>query len=445
MTPLRRAILIVGVVTLAGIGSYFFGVAYGIPHDNFDLRVYFRAVNYWRGGNDIYDYAQFDLTNGSLGYTYPPVAAVLMSPMAYLSWDVVVVVSTVAIVLAAAACMYLILRERLQLPGGLMVATVGVATAVGFTVEPLRQTLTFGQVNLYLALLVLVDFLVLEKKGSKWAGVGVGLATAVKLTPAIFILYMFVTGRRRQALTATMTFIAASFVGAILAPAATWQYFTSLLWETNRVGHLYTTMNQSLNGLLARFAAPGDPNAKIWFVLAVATAAYGLRRARHAWMAGDHLAGLTLAGLVGALVSPVSWVHHIFWVIPAVIVLVNSLWSAVARQVSMLRSGTRWQDLDRAGIVRYGLLVLSALPVWCVPTVTLMSVRDTDYVSYGPLTALAGSVQLLWMLFALAGIQDGPAPVRHRSDFASATSASAASSSFAGQERGPNGPSFPLT
>src|SRR4029078_1356185 len=50
----------------------------------------------------------------------------------------------------------------------------------------------------------------------------------------------------------------------------------------------------------------------------------GLWRAGRAAGAGDEVTGMTLAGLVGSLVSPLTWNHHIFWCIPAILVLLDS-------------------------------------------------------------------------------------------------------------------------
>lgn len=36
------------------------------------------------------------------------------------------------------------------------------------------------------------------------------------------------------------------------------------------------------------------------------------------------MAGLALAGFTGALVSPVSWAHHLYWFVPALIVLLDT-------------------------------------------------------------------------------------------------------------------------
>ncbi len=58
-----------------------------------------------------------------------------------------------------------------------------VALCLAAAFEPLRETFSFGQVNMLLLFLVAVDLLRLLPGGNRWAGVGIGLATAIKLTP----------------------------------------------------------------------------------------------------------------------------------------------------------------------------------------------------------------------------------------------------------------------
>ncbi len=399
-----RIVMVVLPVTVAAFASWVFGEIMGQHHSQFDLRLYYDAINYWRSGHDLFSYSQPDPVNISLGFTYPPVAAVLMSPMAWLSYPVVLLLSLTAIIASAATFVYLILRERIRLPRPLLFAVAGVATAFAFTLEPFRQTLSFGQINVYLSLLVLVDLLVLGRRNSKWTGVGIGLATAVKLTPGIFIVYLLLVGRWRAALTAIGTVVAANLVSAMVAPTETWRYFTSLVWETSRVGFLDTTMNQSVNGLLARLNAPLAPDRVAWLVLAGSLAVFGLWRARRAAMAGDELAGLTLAGLVGVLVSPVSWVHHIVWVFPAMLLLSLRLASGI-RELANDDSGYQRSDRALTGrivqVVGYSVLMTAGLAIWCTPTTSLMHLRDGDYDAGGALLAVAGSVQLLWLVVAL--------------------------------------------
>src|SRR6478752_5380107 len=399
-----RVVVVVLPVLMAAFAAWAFNEVIGQDHHQFDLRLYYDAINYWTSGHDLYSYSQPDPVNVELGFTYPPVGALLMTPMALLSYPAVHVISLLAIVAAGAAFVYLVLRERVRLPRPLMLAAVGVVTAFAFTLEPFRQTLSFGQINIYLTLLVALDLLVLGRRGSKWTGVGIGLATAIKLTPGIFIIYLLVVGRWRAALTAIGTVVGANLISALIAPSETWRYFTSLMWDSSRVGFLDTTTNQSINGLLARLDAPFAPPQLPWVLLAALVALFGLWRARRAALAGDELAGLTIAGMVGVLISPVSWVHHIIWVFPAMLILAMRLVSSI-RALADDNSG--YASSDRALMVRiaqvigYSVLMTAGLAIWCIPTASLMNVRDGDYDHAGVLLAVAGSVQLIWLVVAL--------------------------------------------
>jgi alpha-1,2-mannosyltransferase len=46
-------------------------------------------------------------------------------------------------------------------------------------------------------------------------------------------------------------------------------------------------------------------------------------RVRRAAAAGDDLAGFALTGVAGCLLSPVTWIHHLVWLLPALILLVD--------------------------------------------------------------------------------------------------------------------------
>ena len=327
--------------------------------------------------------------------------------MGFLSYPVVLVISLTAIIASAAVFVYLVLRERIRLPKPLMFAVAGVATAFAFTLEPFRQTLSFGQINIYLGLLVLVDLLVLGRRGSKWTGVGIGLATAIKLTPGIFIIYLLVVGRWRAAITAIGTIVGVNLVSALIAPTETWRYFTSLMFQTSRVGFLDTTTNQSINGLLARLDAPFAPARLPWLLLAGVVLVVGFWRARKAALGGDELAAVTLTGIVGVLVSPVSWVHHIVWLFPAMVILAFRAMTAIralADDDSGYASSDRTLHVRIAAAIGYSVLLTTGLAIWCMPTASLINVRDGDYDEGGALLAFAGSVQLLWMLVVLVAL-----------------------------------------
>jgi alpha-1,2-mannosyltransferase len=325
-TPARVAtVLAVAIASMACLWTY------GNRHDFFDLRIYVSAMRWWVDGHDLYDYVQPDSVQGALYFTYPPFAAVLLRPLAYLPVGVTIALFTAATVAALAVTTWWLvapLADRLRVPRWY---AAGLAIPLVFLVEPIRETLTFGQINMLLIMLILADLLFGVPRNARWAGVGIGLATALKLFPGIFIGYLLATRRWRAAAVASGTAVAATLLAAALAPRASWQFWTGALWATERVGHTEYTANQSLLGFMSRMTLPKEPSRELWPVLVALAAGYGLWRAARAARAGDALAGLTLAGLVGVLVSPITWPHHVYWFVPAIVVLVDAAWSERGR------------------------------------------------------------------------------------------------------------------
>jgi alpha-1,2-mannosyltransferase len=300
----------------------------GLVHDFFDLKIYMRAMDWWAAGNPLYDYVQPDRVQGELYFTYPPFSALLLRPFALLPLGATVAVFTILTGLAVVVTTRWLLAPVIARHGLPRVFTLTVAILLVLAVESTRETITFGQINMLLVVLILADLLFAVPRAGRWAGVGVGLATALKLFPGIFIVYLLATRRWRAAAVASATAAAATLLAAAVAPRDSWRFWTHELWATDRVGRTDYTGNQSLFGLLSRITAPEKPDRLFWLLLVAVVAGYGLWRAARAARAGDPLTGLALTGLVGALVSPITWTHHIYWFIPAVVVLADATLSA---------------------------------------------------------------------------------------------------------------------
>ena len=152
-----------------------------------------------------------------------------------------------------------------------------------------------------------------SRAGGAGRASGIGLATAIKLTPGVFILYLLVTRRWRAALIASGTAAAATLLAAAIFPDESREFWTSALWDTNRVGVLSYVSNQSLRGILARL--PIDRvEAQVWIVCVLARSRFWAWRVRQA--PDDVFGGLALTGVLGCLISPVTWVHHCVWLLP---------------------------------------------------------------------------------------------------------------------------------
>ncbi|WP_343443175.1 glycosyltransferase family 87 protein [Micromonospora schwarzwaldensis] len=296
----------------------------GFVHDYFDLKIYMRAMDWWAAGHPLYDYVQPDRVQGALYFTYPPFAALLLRPFALLPLGVTIAAFTVLTVAGVVVTTRWLVTPVLRRHGLPRVFGLTVAVLLVLAVESTRETITFGQINMLLVVLILGDLLFAVPQGRRWAGVGVGLAAALKLFPGIFVLYLLAARRWRAAAVAAATAAAATLLAAAFAPGDSWRFWTHELWATDRVGRTDYTGNQSLFGLLSRITAPEEPSRLPWLLLALLVAGYGLWRAARAARAGDALAGLTLTGLVGGLISPITWTHHLYWFIPAVVVLVDA-------------------------------------------------------------------------------------------------------------------------
>ncbi|WP_051367557.1 glycosyltransferase 87 family protein [Hamadaea tsunoensis] len=302
---------LVAVIALAALA---FDAAFATRHGFFDLKVYFGAINWWAHGHgELYDYLK---PNSTYGFTYPPFAAFAMLPMAIVPWPVAITIASVLTIAATVLVVWWLVRPLV--PRDALYAA-GITLALLIAYEPMRETFLFGQVNMLLVALVAGDLLFPTRQRRWWAGIGIGLATAIKLTPGLFIIYLLVTRRFRAAGTAMATAAGVTLVACAIAPDAAREFFTNALWDTDRVGSLAFVSNQSLQGLVARLD-PAHPSKVLWLVLVLAAVAVWIWKIRQA----DLVTGLALTGVVSCLLSPVTWIHHLVWLVPAFVLLVRA-------------------------------------------------------------------------------------------------------------------------
>jgi alpha-1,2-mannosyltransferase len=319
------------VLVVAGLAIVVavFLITYAERHGFFDLRVYHGAINYWvHDGGSLYD---FVLPFSTYGFTYPPFAALIMLPMAITPWTVAIVVTCTACAAVSAMLVYWMIDPVARRQGWTRWYAFAIALCFAAAFEPLRETFLFGQVNMFLVFLVAADLLLFTSKGSRFGGIGIGLATAIKLTPGIFIVYLLVTRRWRAAIVASATAAAASIMAAALAPDASRVFWTDALWNTDRIGAVAFISNQSLNGAVARMHA-ADPSAVAWLASAAAVMVWWVVRVRRTAAAGDEVTGFALTGIVGCLISPITWIHHLVWVGPALLLLLDNALVATTRR-----------------------------------------------------------------------------------------------------------------
>ncbi|MFE9428538.1 glycosyltransferase 87 family protein [Kitasatospora sp. NPDC006697] len=292
----------------------------------FDVNIYYETVRSWQHGGRIYDYLR---PGTGYGFTYPPFAAVCLAPLGLVGWHAALAIDLAATVLAGAAVLYWLVDPIARRRGWNRWYGFGLVGCLFAVLNPVRDTFSFGQINLMLMFLVFCDYRNL-RRGSRFTGIGIGLATAIKLTPALFIAYLLVTRRRRETLTALGTLLGAVLVGFVAMPQQSRFFWTDALWNTDRIGSIPYISNQSLLGFTAR-VLPQAAEKPVWLVLTAAVLACWARRSRRAAAIGDQRAGFALTGLTCCLVSPITWVHHLVWMLPALLVLADAGLSSTDR------------------------------------------------------------------------------------------------------------------
>ncbi|MEH0936865.1 glycosyltransferase 87 family protein [Micromonospora psammae] len=336
----RRTVVRVGIVAAVAYAAWLAIGAFGRPYNFFDMKIYHGAVVWWASGHQLYE---FIAPTTTLGFTYPPFAALAMLPMAWLPVESAGWVNAAGSIAALAVVLAALLRPIVDRLGWPLWFTVAIATPTAVAMEPVRETLGYGQVNLLLFALIMADLVGLRWRSRRgthgrstdgaflrfvysgaWAGAGIGLATAVKLTPALFIVYLLITRQWRTAATAVGTTIGVTMGAFALVGTESRAYFGGVLWQTERVGAADMTPNQSLAGLLARLYDSIETPGLLWLSFSVLVLALGLSRAATARADGDELTAFTLVGLTANVISPISWSHHLVWVIPAIIVLADA-------------------------------------------------------------------------------------------------------------------------
>jgi alpha-1,2-mannosyltransferase len=329
-----------------------------------DFHIYTEAVASWSRSSSIYDYAE---AGTHLGFTYPTFAAVVLWPVAHLDRALAEHLWMMASLLASLA--FLVIAGRALPDPPRWRGFVPAFVAAGLLTTPVVLTTRLGQINSFLALVVLVDCLS-ARRPRPFTGVGVGLASAIKLTPMVGVLFFAVARRWRAVATTVAAFAGATLVAWVVSPSDSRKYWTDTLFDTSRVGGVDSPLNNSLRRAVTWLHAGNSVESIIWVALALAVVAVGVWRARLAWDRGNDLASITVVMCVGLLVAPITWSHHLYFLILALPLLIGdgrswARWAAFALTLPvMFELHDQGQRPAQSGLrILLLLLVVVALPL----------------------------------------------------------------------------------
>ena len=329
-------------VALGGYVIYMVGHPKGYTMDPVDLAVYraggliVRHIQPYydpRVASPLYNWVGYGKLH--LPFTYTPFAAVAFALISFVPYQLSLKLSVAVDLVALLAVVWFTLgglgyRRHTLVRAG---ATLLGAGALLWT-EPVLRTIYLGQVNLVLLALIMWDLCqpdTLRNTGKSrwWKGFGTGIAAGIKLTPLIFIPYLLVARKFRQAAMVLAGFVFTVLLGfAILPKDSTKWWFDGLFAQAKRTGFTGWAGNQSLDGLITRLAGSIHAGEPAWIAAALLVAAAGSVCAGLLDRKGHAMLGLLMAALTGLLISPISWDHHWVWIVPGAVVAAH--YAAVA-------------------------------------------------------------------------------------------------------------------
>jgi alpha-1,2-mannosyltransferase len=343
----------VAVAWLLAVAAIGYLVVEAVGWQMLDLDVYRTGGQAILHGANLYTIRAAD----RLPFTYPPVSAVLAVPLALVPFLVAKLGWVAMICLPLLFAVRTGFRPILDRAGAAASVLLPLILAVAAYLLPIRQVFGFGQVDMLLLAMCLLDCIATSPRWPR--GLLIGLATAVKLEPGVFIVYLLLTRRRREAGVAALSFVGWTALAWLISPRDSVAYWTSAIFNTRRLGGNASAGNQALRGMVLRLHADVAPDL-IWLPIALLVAVGGFAAARACWKSGHDLAGITITGLLGALLSPVAWIHHLCWIVVAVGVIAGD--------------GRRARRIWLAGLT--GALFLSTLPIWAEVTLSAAELRS---------------------------------------------------------------------
>jgi hypothetical protein len=265
------------------------------------------------------------------------------------------------------AALGLIAARALPQPIGRRTALLAAPVAIALLMLslPVRNTLWLGQTSIIPVLLVLLGCFVAH--GQRTSGLLIGVAAALQPTLLLFAPLLWLTGRRRTALCAGVTFAACTALAWAAMPHDSHTYWVHHLAGVGLGGRADDLGNQSLHGALLRLGLNGPLEVALFLALGAAVAVLALRRAVRCFGDGQLLLAVAITGCAAIVISPTAWQHQLLWVLLAVVGRAGRracdryVWPVAVVLVMTLPATMLLPDMPSLDPLRANLVLLAAL------------------------------------------------------------------------------------
>lgn len=268
-------------------------------------------------------------------YDNPPFTAALISPFTLLDFPSGVaafaVLNSLFLFLSLGLVLWADRQDLLRYPQWL------IALILSLNLEPLRHSLYLGQFDLLILFCIAIAYWAYTARRDVLAGCSLGLATMIKVSPALLILYFLYKRQYRIFLSAACTIVLLALLSWIIAGSENWAFFTANVLPALLKGSAHLE-NQSLNGFFNRLfmdkyfvthvaEVPSVPQARMLTLLAsllmVGTTAWLVRKRIVSRDDPRFDFQFALVVITLPLLSSIAWHHYMTWYILPFVILLN--------------------------------------------------------------------------------------------------------------------------
>lgn len=405
---------VIAVLALLAVGANFLLRILSDPASGMDFSIY------RLGAMTIFDNEGFtqDLYSPTLNdhgvikppFTYPPFAAMLFLPFAFMPLvvgKVLMVLGSVVVAWWLSTVIYNYVNARgrelpLQRYFG-RVGTIAVLTLLVVAAGPWQRTIDLIQINPFITALILADFVRPATRVPR--GVLIGIAGGVKLTPLVFGLILLVRRDWKGIATLGATFFATIALGFILMPKEAPEFWFSALTNPSRVGGLNYVDNISIQGWLLHFGLSEGAAKPVYYALALVSIVLTAGLLYQLERRGAALAQVAVTASLMVALSPISWSHHnVLLPLLVVVLVLDAFPTYFAPQPAWLR-------VAAACFAWVAVLGLYISPMR-IASWMHGSMDDMEHLAAGALAVSAIPAFCLWVTMMLWSVAALSAPVR---------------------------------
>ena len=315
-------------------------------------------------------------------YLYPLFLAFVLIPLAALPYGAAVVAWFAASVAALGAVLVEFAFRRIA-DAGRRSAELAIAATVLISFNIIQNNLLNGQVNFFVLLCCLLSVAAGRERREITAGTWLGVGIALKLMPALLLVYFLLRRQLRAIVAAVVTAVVMMLVPGILlsGSAGVESGFSRIAVESgfSRIAAIYaqymrevlTPMTNTPEGSVLAYSVAGivqrmfRAGPALWIDVLCAAGVLGaiaLVDVRRWRPRGDDLAAASAYLVAIVLISPKSETHHLAFAIPAVALGFAWFFGEISRAARISASFFTW-----ALGLRPWALFLAALAIVAAP------------------------------------------------------------------------------